>query len=156
MAILLSIVGWVFVAFGAIAWIGLLTDKPPVSGLGARAAIAFPSAIQETPIFLALGFGFVLIAAGAILKALQDAVAVFARRQAPQTEIWSGRPEPAAIAVPPALAEAVARANAAGWSIAGRAPDDWSAAKDGRTLLFQSAMDLAAWLDTLPKPPPVR
>lgn len=150
MALLLTIVGWVFVVFGVLAWTGITADKPPVRG-----AIVFPSAIQETPIFLAIGFGFVLVAAGAILKALQDAVAALDRRGSPKVEMWSGRAEPAALAVPPALAEAVARASAAGWRIAGRAPDDWSAEKDGRTLLFQNAMELAAWLDTLPKPVPI-
>ena len=88
MPLLLSIVGWVFVAVGVVAWIGVAQDKPPVPSFGARDAMRFPSAIQETPIFLALGFGFVLIAAGAILKTLNEGLAQLRamRRETERTE----------------------------------------------------------------------
>jgi hypothetical protein len=159
MPLFLTIVGWGFVAFGGVAWAGLAMDRPPALGaFGARPPAQLPSAIQETPIFLAIGFGFVLIAAGAILRAIQASGAqIGALREdmgrGPRAMSVAARSEamPAAHAaptgdIPAEIAELVARAESQGWRIEPQAKGGWQATRRGHTQVFQSVDEFRDWL----------
>lgn len=161
MPLLLSIVGWVFVAVGVVAWIGFLMEKPPMPAFGTRETLRFPSAIQETPIFLAIGFGFVLVAAGAILRSLDqlnDAMRASSRAPHADTSPGAALPDVATPApelqplsvrrgdFPADIARMVSRLEQAGWSIEPGQAGAWQASRRGHVQQFSSLDEFRDWL----------
>lgn len=148
MAGLLFAVGTIFVGFGALGWFGLLTAAPPAG----RGTVAWPSAIQETPIFLAIGFGFALIAAGAIVDRLDRLLKVLAPANAAPLRTGeagrtvSGLPEIAA-PNPPDDTEAQQRALAArGWTVEIGKNGRWRATGKSGTVNFESEREKRDWI----------
>jgi hypothetical protein len=150
MAGLLFAFGVIFVGFGVMGWIGLLTAPAPPG----RAGASWPSAIQETPIFLAIGFGFALIAAGAIVDRLDRLLKVLTPANAVQPgagrtdRTVAGLPE---IAAPEATARAEAeqRALAArGWTVEIGKNGRWRATGKSGTVNFESEREKRDWIES--------
>ncbi|MCA3246990.1 MAG: hypothetical protein ING19_20695 [Azospirillum sp.] len=165
MPLFLSIVGWLFVVFGVIAWFGVPASRPVDFGL--RGTIQFPSAIQETPVFLAIGFGFALVAAGAILSAMETMTGELRRLTGVGAPSAAGQisgfslpeiaePNPAAparvplpaqrAALPEDVQRMVVRMEAQGWRIEPQQNDTWHATRRGHTQVFSSLGEFRDWL----------
>jgi hypothetical protein len=142
MAGLLSALGTIFVGFGILGWVGLLTAATP-SG---RGAVAWPSAIQETPIFLAIGFGFALIAAGAIVDRLDRLLKALASAQTTTPAAAS----PSRIAAFEATSEIPEREQhelaARGWRVGIDGNGRWRATSRAATVVFESEREKRDWI----------
>ena len=159
MAAFLAVVGMLFVAFGALGWIGLVAAPAPAG----RGSIAWPSAIQETPILLAIGFGFALIAAGVIVNRLDRLLAHLPVGAGPvgSGPTFSSAPATSAPAMPaptdsdsadPALSAVSERDRAAlagrGWTLAQRKDGRWQATGRPGTVNFETEREMRDWIAT--------
>lgn len=142
MAALLFVVGTIFVGFGVLGWVGLLTAAPPAG----RGTVAWPSAIQETPIFLSIGFGFALIAAGVVVERMDRMLRLLVASQANQ----QAAPSPGQIAPSFAVvdvSDSEQRELAArGWVVAIDRNGRWRATGKSATVIFETEREKRDWI----------
>jgi hypothetical protein len=137
MAALLFLVGTIFVGFGVLGWVGLLTAAPPAG----RGTVAWPSAIQETPIFLSIGFGFALIAAGVVVERMDRMLRLLVASQANQQAAPSpGRSEPSidSTDISPSDKRDQHELAARGWVVAIDRNGRWRATGKSATVIFET------------------